>query len=217
MLWSCLLLVVTAAPASACLTGGVVVGLAIQVPSPEVVLAMASLSPPPMVFAEPVIVAEPRVIAAPVERPTVIEGPAHLALKYMPGLNSTVVLDSALAVGHPRFAHSVGLEFRFNRFFALRSDLEMRSASHSWDAVGLKFSIPIPVWSPYLSASVSASEAANAPGQYQLGAVASAGFDLKFGRHFFIEAEARYRVAPGECCRTQPQLTALLGAGVAFF
>lgn len=146
-----------------------------------------------------------------------VEGPSHLAIKYLPGLSSSVVLNDVLAVGRPRLAHSLGLEFRFNHWFALRSDLEMRSAGRSWDVAGLKFSLPIPVLSPYVSASVSASEAYREPGRYQFGAVAAAGLDLKFGRHFFIEAEGRYRVAPGDCCREEPQLSALIGAGVAFF
>lgn len=93
----------------------------------------------------------------------------------------------------------------------------MRATSRSWDAAGLKLSLPIPVLSPYVSGSLSASEAYNSPGRYSLGAVAAAGVDLKIGRHFFIEGEVRYRVAPGDCCREEPQLSALIGAGVAFF
>ena len=243
LLMTCLVgVVLNALPAEAsCVRGEV--GLAVNLPfvgvdvrashrgpCPEVVLAEYP-SPPPMVVAQPYVVVQPvpvrpqyvsvapppNVMARVTPPPVVVEGPSHLALKYLPGLSSSVVLNDVLAVGRPGFAHSLGLEFRFYHWFALRSDFEMRAASRSWDVVGAKFSLPIPVLSPYLSGSISASEGYNAPGRYQLGAVAAAGLDLKFGRHFFIEAEARYRVAPGACCREEPQVSALVGAGVAFF
>jgi len=203
-------------------------------PCPEEVVLASAPTPPPMVFAQPVYAqpvfvqpARPQyVYVAPapapnvmarVDPPWVMERPARLGIKYLPGFNSAVVWNEVLAVGKPTFAHSLGLEYRFNHWLTARSDFEMRSTSRSWDALGLKLSLPIPVVSPYVSASLSASEATSAPGRYSLGAVAAAGVDVKLGRHFFIEGEVRYRVAPGDCCREEPQLTALLGAGVAFF
>ncbi len=227
LLWSCCLgVVLLALPADAnCWLGR-------GAPCPVVVVAEYP-SPPPMVVAQPLVFVRPEpvrpryVYVAPTPAPVtvmtraaptaVVEGPSHLAIKYLPGLSTSAVLNDVLAVGRPSLAHSLGLEFRFNHWFALRSDFEMRAASRSWDVVGLKFSLPVPLISPYVSASVSASEAYREPGRYQLGAVAAAGLDLKFGRHFFIEAEARYRVAPGACCREEPQVSALIGAGVAFF
>ena len=221
LLWSCCLgAVLTSLTADAqCARGA---------PCPVVFEEYAS--PPPMVVAQPLLFVRPEPVRpryvyvepAPVrvvERVAapVVEGPSHLAIKYLPGLSTSFVLNDVLAVERPRLAHSLGLELRFNHWLTLRSDYEMRAASHSWDIAGLKVSLPIPLIAPYVSASLSASEAYREPGRYQFGAVAAAGLDLKLGRHFFIEAEGRFRVAPGSCCREEPQVSALIGAGVAFF
>ncbi len=233
-----------AVPAQACghgHTGGLTVSLpflSVDVrsgyqhrPCPEQVLLASAPTAPPMVYAQPIYVQPaPRphsVYVAPAPAPNVmaridpprpVDRPARLGIKYLPGFNSAVVLSNdVLAVGQPTFAHSLGVEYRFTHWLAARSDFEMRASSRSWDALGLKLSLPIPFFAPYISGSLSASEAYQSPGRYSLGAVAALGFDIKLGRHFFIEAEARYRVAPGDCCREEPQVSALVGAGVAFF
>ncbi len=86
--------------------------------------------------------------------------------------------------------------------------------------LGLKVWL-LPPWAfrPYGSVSLAGSEAYAAPGKYQLGVSVAAGADLFFGKHFFLEAEARYRVSPGpgECCREVPHLSGLIGAGIALF
>ena len=135
-------------------------------PCAEVLLASAAYvpTPPPMVFAQPLFVAPtpapaPVVVVQPApppvqyvyqpqaaaenvmarrEPPPVERSVARLGIKYLPGLNSTVVLSNVLAVSRPTFAHSLGLEFRFSHWLSLRSDFEMRSTSWSLDGVGLK-------------------------------------------------------------------------------
>ncbi len=182
------------------------------------------ITPPPMVAAPaPQYVPVPVPTPAPAA-PTVVtqferrdpERPALLGLKYAPGANASIAWTDVVSAGSPSFAQSVGLEFRATSWLALRSDLEFRAAGRSWDALGLKLSTPTMV-SPYISGSFSVSERLIEPGKYQVGAMAAVGLDVKLGRHFFIEGEVRYRVAPGDCCREQPQLTGLVGAGVAFF
>jgi hypothetical protein len=153
------------------------------------------------------------------EKPVVDDKPSLLAIKYAPGASSPVAWATQPEFGGFGFAHSVGLELRLSRWFALRSDFEMRNTGRSWDMLGLKVWL-IPSWAlkPYASVSVSGSEANSFPGKFQLGMSAALGVDLMIGKHFFIEAEARYRVSPtSECCREVPTLTGLVGGGVAFF
>lgn len=178
------------------------------------------LPPPPIVFAapQPVYASPPVVVAPAPPRPPKDDRPALIALKYAPGASAAV--DWGSGAGSFGITHSVGLEVRLSRWFALRSDFEMRPEGRSWDMIGLKVWL-FPPWAlrPYGSVSLAGSEAYAAPGKYQLGVSAAAGADLFFGKHFFLEAEARYRVSPGagECCREVPHLSVLIGGGVAFF
>jgi hypothetical protein len=145
--------------------------------------------------------------------------PARLALKYMPGASATVALDEAgFRAGQPGFAHSPGLELRLANWFALRSDLEFRQDSRTWDMLGAKLSLfPNSAVRPYASVSLGATELLADPGRYSLGVAGAGGLDVFFGRHFFLEAEVRYRVMPGACCSEVPSLTGVVGLGVAFF
>jgi hypothetical protein len=177
-------------------------------------------TPPPMVYAAPPggPLPMPVVANARLEKP-VDDRPSLLAIKYAPGASSGIDFESKPSFSGFGFAHSLGLEVRLSRWFALRSDFEWRPQGRSWDMLGLKVWL-IPSWAlrPYASVSLSGSEATSFPGKYQLGVVAALGLDLMIGKHFFIEAEARYRVSPtSECCREVPTLTGLVGAGVAFF
>ena len=192
--------------------------------------------PPPQVVYVPVAAPQPVSVAppppppappAPVQRVTVVnnapqepkrdDDPARLALKYQPGANSSLALTNALTIGAPSLAHNVGLEVRLTNWFSFRSDWERRAESSSFDLLGAKLSVPTKYVSPYISGSFSATNADREPGKFSIGLVAATGIDFKIGKHFFLEAEARYRVAPDACCREVPQLTALVGAGVAFF
>ncbi len=188
------------------------------------------VAPPPVQYAPPPVVAAPAPVAP---APSVAPGafvradkpaaaasdrPAFLAVKYMPGAAATVTLGESLALGGLGAVHDVGVELRLSRWFALRSDVELRSGVRSWDALGAKVWLsPSGVLRPYASVSVSGTELAAQPGRLHIGVVGAAGLDLMLGRHFFLEAEARYRVAPGDCCREVPQLTGLVGGGIAFF
>jgi hypothetical protein len=183
-----------------------------------------ALPPPPMVYAPqvypppPVVVAPMVVAPAPRPRPR-DDRPSLIAVKYAPGASAAV--DWGSGTGPAGFSHSLGLELRPWRWLALRSDFEWRQEGRSWDIIGAKLWLFPPSWAlrPYGSVSLSGSEAYALPGKYQLGVVVAAGADLFFGKHFFIEAEVRYRVSPGpgECCREVPHLTGLIGGGVAFF
>ncbi len=199
---------------------------------PQVVYVPAPVPPPQVVYVPtPVPVAPPppplTVAAPPPAQVTVVnntvaparrdEGPALLAVKYQPGANSAVTLSDSLTLGAPSLAHNLGVEVRLAEWFALRSDFERRSDTMSIDFIGAKLSLPTQVVSPYLSGSLSASTADATPGKFGVGLVAAAGLDVKIGRHFFLEAEARYRVAPDACCREVPQVTGLVGGGFAFF
>jgi hypothetical protein len=184
-------------------------------------VAVAPQYAPPPVYVQPApagVLPMPVYANARIEKP-VDDRPSLLAVKYAPGASSPVSFESKQPeFGGIGFAHSVGIEVRLSRWFALRSDFEMRNTGRSWDMVGLKVSLPWWALKQYGSVSLSGSEALSFPGKYQLGMSAALGVDLTFGKHFFIEAEARYRVSPtSECCREVPTLTGLIGAGVAFF
>jgi hypothetical protein len=172
---------------------------------------------PPMVAAPvpvPVAVAAPVVVApAPVA-----DAPAHLAFKYLPGFSSTFAVGSdGVSVSTPRFAHSIGVEVRATHWLALRSDLEMRGTSTTWDMLGLKLSVPTRVLSPFVSASVAGTATTTS---VSLGVSGALGLDLKLGKHIFFTAETRVRVTPDarSCCGGAiPQFIGLVGGGLAFF
>jgi len=188
------------------------------------------MAPPPMVQAAPVYVAPPppvvvvqpqppRVVTRTVTAPAV-ERPALIGIKYTPGL-SGIFTSSAGAVGFSgaRFTHSAGLEARLSRWFALRSDVELRNDSRSFDVIGAKVWLAGADWAvkPYLSASLSGTMVDSRPNALTVGVVGAGGVNVFFGKHFFLEAEVRYRALPGSCCTEVPQVTGVVGAGVAFF
>ncbi len=204
-----------------------------HVPCPQVVQAPAVLyAPPPLVYApQPVVYApapRPQVVYVPapaplaqarVAPPPPPTRPGFLALKYMPGASTGLSSDHVgIQLTDPGFAHSAGLELRFTRWLSLRSDLEFRRDSRTWDMLGAKVSLfPNSGVKPYASVSLAATELLAAPGRYSLGVAGAGGIDIFFGKHFFIEAEVRYRVTPGACCSEVPSVTGLIGGGVAFF
>jgi hypothetical protein len=167
-------------------------------------------------IAAPVYAAPAAAVAVTVEKKDPPK-PAFLGLKYLGGSAALVDWSNGMSMTGLGFAHSFGLETRFTNWFGLRSDFEMRPDSRSWDLLGAKLWIPTQTFKPYLSGSLAMTEAYALPGKMHWGFVAAAGIDIWIGKHFFIEAEARYRVSPGDCCRDEPHLTGLIGAGVAFF
>jgi len=181
-------------------------------------------SPPPVVVApsaSPMVAAPVVVAAAPAVAVTVEKKedpkPAFLGLKYLGGSAALVDWSSGMDLTGLGYAHSLGLEMRFTNWIGLRSDFELRPDSRSWDLVGLKLWVPTKTFKPYASVSLAMSEAYAMPGKMHWGVVGAAGMDIWLGKHFFIEAEARYRVSPGDCCRAEPHLSGLIGVGVAFF
>lgn len=178
-------------------------------PPPVVYVPVPTPAPAPPPAPAPVVVQQAAAV--------VVDRPALLAVKYTPGTSAVVGWGDSVSVNGLGFAHSVGLELRPSRWFSLRSDFEMRPDGRSWDMIGAKFSLPNETFRPYASVSLSGSESKALPGKYQLGVAGAAGLDVFLGKHFFLEAEARYRVSPGDCCREVPHLTALVGGGVAFF
>lgn len=182
--------------------------------------------PPPVVYTPPPVVYAPVPVAAPVVQtraapPPARDRPGFLALKYLPGASTGLGVSAAgFEFANPAFAHSAGVELRFTRWFALRSDLEFRRDSRTWDVLGAKLSLfPNSPVKPYASVSLAATEVLAKAGQYSLGVAGAGGLDLFFGKHFFLEAEVRYRVTPGAgaCCSEIPSVTGLVGGGVAFF
>jgi len=175
-------------------------------------------SPPPMVYAQPVAVAPAPVVVQKAAAPA-DNRPGFLAVKYMPGASAGVsLLDGELGVETPSFTHSPGLELRLTRWLSLRSDLEFRKNGRTWDMLGVKGSLfPNSPVKPYASVSFAGNENYGNPGKYSFGFAAAAGLDVFFGKHFFLEAEVRYRVTPGACCSEVPSLTGVVGGGVAFF
>ncbi len=225
-----LLFVGMSSPAFACYTDS---GLGIQLGTvflgvskrnaPCVLLAQASpviYSPPPVVYAPPqpvVYVAPPVVVAQP--GPVKDGRPGMFAIKYMPGASSTLYLGpDSLEVGRIGFAHSLGLELRLTRWLSLRSDLEFRRRSRTWDIMGIKLSLfPHSPVKPYASVSFAGNENYSNKGQYSFGFAGAGGLDVFLGKTFFLEAEVRYRMTPSSCCVDAPALTGLVGGGVAFF
>ncbi len=171
------------------------------------------VAPPRPVVPVPVVVAAPAVVDEPPP------GPSLIALKYMPGAAANVGFKDGF---EPRveglaFSQSAGVEVRLGRFFALRSDGELRQDGRSWDVIGAKLSLfPSSIVRPYASASLSLSDSPRLPGAIHVSVMGAGGLDIAIGRHFFIEGEIRYRRVPG-CCGEEGRVTALVGAGVAFF
>jgi hypothetical protein len=206
-------------------------------PPPVYVQPPVVMSPPPIVMAAPaVVMAPPPMVAAPpppvqapppqqvVARAPPVrepERPALIGVKYQPGF--TGLLTSApgsVGFSEGRFVHGVGLEARLSRWFALRSDVELRPDSRSYDIIGAKVWLAGADWKvkPFLSASLSGSEFDLRPNALAIGVVGAGGVDFFFGRHFFLTAEVKVRALPGSgCCTEVPRVTASAGAGVAFF
>jgi hypothetical protein len=198
-------------------------------PPPVYVQPPVVMAPPPLVAAPPpVVMAPPPVVVAPVPAPQVVarppaprepERPALIGIKYQPGF-SGLLTSTPRSVGFSegRFAHGVGLEARLSRWFALRSDVELRADSRSYDVIGAKLWLAGADWrvKPFLSASLSGTEHDLRPNALAIGVVGSGGVDVFFGRHFFLTAEVKVRATPDGCCSV-PQVTASAGAGVAFF
>jgi hypothetical protein len=188
----------------------------VVVQPPMVQAAPVYIAPQPVVVVQP---QPPRVVTRTVTAPA-LERPALIALKYTPGL-SGIFTSSPGAVGFSgaRFTHSAGLEARLSRWFALRSDVELRNDSRSFDVIGAKVWLAGADWSvkPYLSASLSGTMVDSRPNALTVGVVGAGGVNVFFGKHFFLEAEVRYRALPGSCCTEVPQVTGVVGAGVAFF
>ncbi len=191
-------------------------------PPPVYVQPQPVYSPPPVVYAPvPVmapVAAPPPVVVQP-QRPRDDNKPNFLAIKYMPGFSSAISTpDGKVDFSTPTFAHSPGLEMRLTRWLSLRSDLEFRKESRTWDVLGVKGSLfPRSPVKPYASVSFAINENLKNPGKYSFGFSAAAGMDIFIGKYFFLEAEARYRMSPGNCCSEVPTLAVVGGAGVAFF
>lgn len=180
--------------------------------APTYVPAPAYAPPPPPVVAAP---AAP-VVTASAER-TERDRPNFLALKYLPGLATSIGPGEPFSVGGIGHQASVGAELRFTRWFALRSDAEFRPDGHSYDFLGVKLTMdkdsPL---RPYVSASVTGEFPVAKPGNSYLGLVGGVGLDLFLGKYFFLEAEGRLR-SVHSCCGVGPQASASVGGGVAFF
>jgi len=193
---------------------------------PQIVYQQAPvvMAPPPMIaapiYVAPVVVQRPPQVVTRTVTVPAHERPALIAIKYTPGL-SGIFTSSPGAVGFSgaRFTHSAGLEARLSRWFALRSDVELRNDSRSFDVIGAKVWLAGADWAvkPYLSASLSGTMVDSRPNALTVGVVGAGGVDVFFGKHFFLEAEVRYRALPGSCCTEVPQVTGVVGAGVAFF
>lgn len=210
----------------------------IYVQQPPVVYQQPAvvMAPPPMVQAQPVYVQPAPVYVQPapvVQQPPpqvvtrtvtvkepVPERPALIGIKYTPGLSGVfTATGNSVGFSSARFTHSAGLEARLSRWFALRSDVELRNDSRSFDVIGAKVWLAGGDWKvkPYLSASLSGTMADSRPNALSIGVVGAGGLDVFFGKHFFLEAEVRYRALPGNCCTEVPQVTGVVGAGLAFF
>ncbi|MDP3156226.1 MAG: hypothetical protein Q8N23_26355 [Archangium sp.] len=178
-------------------------------------------SPPPIVYAAPppqVAYANAPIVQAKVSKPK-SDRPGILAVKYMPGVSTNpTMVDGELDFSGTGFAHSPGLEVRLTRWLSLRSDLEFRQQGRTWDMLGVKLSLfPNSPVKPYASVSFSGNESYANPGAFSFGFAGAGGLDVFFGKHFFLEAEVRYRMTPGNCCSDVPALTGVVGGGVAFF
>jgi hypothetical protein len=146
------------------------------------------------------------------------EGPPPPPAREAPLLVKALGGYSALSTGNttgrdrPGFGGLIGAEYRFTSWLSLRTDVSFRPSSVSWDAAGLKLRAP---WflAPYVSAAVSLGFGG---GRVGVGPVGAAGLDLQLGRHFLVELEFAYRVAPSEQLLRAGQLSAMAGLGWAF-
>ena len=130
------------------------------------------------------------------------ERPALIGIKYTPCMSGVfTATGNSVGFSGARFTHSAGLEARLSRWFALRSDVELRNDSRSFDVIGAKVWLAGGDWKvkPYLSASLSGTMADSRPNALTVGVVGAGGVDVFFGKHFFLEAEVRYRALPGNC------------------
>ncbi|MBL8916611.1 MAG: hypothetical protein JNM17_38275 [Archangium sp.] len=192
-------------------------------PPPPVVVAPQYQQPvvyqQPVYTPPPIVYAQPQAVVVQKPQPARDDRPGFLALKYMPGMSTSVSIpDGDLDFGTPSFAHSPGIELRLTRWLSLRSDLEFRKDSRTWDMLGVKLSLlPRSFIKPYASVSFSGNENLSNPGKFSFGFAGAAGVDVMIGKYFFVEAEARYRMSPGNCCSEVPTLTGVIGGGVAFF
>lgn len=144
-----------------------------------------------------------------VEEPPVRSEPL-LAVKALGGV-SGVTHSSEARSDQAGFSGMLGVEFRIFEWLALRSDFDFRQNGLSWDAAGLKLRAP---W--FLSPYVSVSATIGLAGRLSFGPVGAAGIDLHLGRHFFLEVEGAYRVAPGETLNRAGQVSVMAGLGYAF-
>jgi hypothetical protein len=195
--------------------------------SPPVYVPSAPVSVQPPVVMSPVAARPPPVQAPPPQvvtrapAPREPERPALIGVKYQPGFTGLLTSSpGSVGFSEGRFVHGVGLEARLSRWFALRSDVELRPDSRSYDIIGAKLWLAGADWKvkPFLSASLSGSEFDLRPNALAIGVVGAGGVDFFFGRHFFLTAEVKVRALPGNgCCTEVPRVTASAGAGVAFF
>ncbi|MHB8873494.1 MAG: hypothetical protein ACYC8T_07385 [Myxococcaceae bacterium] len=200
-------------------------------PAPVLVVPEVILPPVvvPQVVLPPVVVVPQVTAAAVVEAPApAAEEPAprmpRLALKWAPvGWSSSGPLDAGTHPALSRAVGSVGLEFRFSTRWSLRSDLQYGASGRLWDVAGFKLALfPWSRLRPYGSLGVSGhttdltSFGQKIGTRLNLGLVGALGLDLNLGRHFFLEAEGRYRVERPGCCQEVPLVSALVGGGVAF-
>lgn len=170
--------------------------------------------PPPMVAAPPPPqpALPPPAVAQASEKPASRQ-PAFLGVSYLFGVGGVT------EGGHGDLdaVHTLGVEGRIRNWFALRSDLEFRENSRSWDIIGVKFWLPTRTFKPFVSTSVSVSSLYGSDEPTRWSMVASGGLDVWLGRHFFLEAQVSYRRVPDLCCGTEPRVTGSVGAGLAFF
>jgi hypothetical protein len=202
--------------------------------------ALVTVSPPPLVVVEsppPMVVAQaqvmvpvPVVVAAPVAAPFVQvvapappkrrDEPARLGLKYLGGATTLAAASSNHGLLFERLgpSHTLGVEFRIARWLAMESDVEFRPNGVTWDALGLKlWMFPGGFFRPFVAVRGALNFEPHASNRMSLGVAGAAGVDLNFGKHFFLEAQASYRVLPGSCCGEVGHLTGQVGGGVAFF
>jgi hypothetical protein len=182
--------------------------------TPPPVYAPQPVYPMPMPMAVPVMPIPMQAVAQ--RAPVKVESTPLLGVKYLAGISvPTSTPNGAPFKTFPGINHTIGIEIRPANWFAVRSDLELRPAGASWDIIGAKLSIPSRFFRPFASVSLTSSMATAE--KIAFGITGSAGVDLFFGKHFFIEAEARYRVLPSGCCEVPGVVSGSVGAGLALF